>query len=213
MTVPLLVPPNLGLTGYFSFKEPFATYIKNKLNLDTYNKKLTVVSVISIKDMTLTDLRNPFVDIYTPAGASEADYSKDLENNTPIISFQVTNTNTIFRVPFTYVIGLLDVSNVEYINKLIVIDLGKVPTSLDTTVYFTELLKFIYDHLGVNAQAKEVAMGNPVYITQEEHDTREAIRQNAPSIYQTSSLQLAQLQLKYNELVNRLNQLGIILGE
>lgn len=162
--------------------------------------------------MTLTDLKNPYIEIYTPAGAQESDYSRDLENNVPIISFQVTGTSTIFRVPFTYVSGLLDVSNIEYINKLIVIDLGKVPASLDTTAYFTDFLKFVYDNTGIHAQAKEVAIGNPVYITQEEHDTREAIRQNAPNIYQTSNMQLQQLQLKYNELVNRLTQLGIVLG-
>lgn len=212
MSIPLITPPNVGLTAYFSFKEPFATYIKNKLNIDNYNKKLTVMSVISMKDMTLTDLKNPYIEIYTPAGATEQSYSKDLENNVVIVSLGVSGTTTIFRVPFTYMDSILDVSNVEYINKLIVIDLGKLPSSLDLSVYFTDLLKFTYDHIGVTAKAKEVALGTPVYITQEESDTRETIRQNAPLIYQTTSMQLSQLQTKYDELVNRLTQLGIVLG-
>lgn len=196
--------PTIEFEGYFIFKDPFASYLRNKYNIKDQSQKLKVVSTISMTDMIRTDQKDPFTSLYLPASISEADYKQDLVNNVPIISLFYVDERGIevtFRVPLSYINDISEVSNVEYINKMIVIDLNRLPLNLDTTVFFTDISDYIQTHLGLTPEINEVNIGQVELVTSAENATRETVRQNSITVRKSLTTQLAELTLQYNSLV------------
>lgn len=207
--------PAVGQESVFTFKEPFNTYIKNKYNFDSLTKKIRVISVISMRDMIRNDLRDPFTEIYSPAGLSEIDYKQDIVDSISIISFSFKDEKEVeryFRVPLNYINSIEKLSSVSYINKLLVIDLNKLPYDLDLSVHFDDIKDFIVTRIGVIPQLKEVSLGNIESIDREEADTRETIRTNLVSVHKTLAIQLEEANLRNNQILNRLQDLHISLG-
>lgn len=207
--------PSIGLQAYFTFKEPFNTFFKAKYNLDSLTIKLKVISVISMRDMIRNDLRDPFTELYETVGISEVDYKTDLLDNIPIVSFSFKDLSDVekyIRCPLNYIDSYSNVSNIEYINKVFVIDLNKLPIDLDLSVYINDLKDFIESRVGLTPDVKEVSIGDVELVDLNEHSTRETIRTNTITVHKTISTQLQELNLKYNELLNRLQTLGITLG-
>ena len=112
----------------------------------------------------------------------------------------------------TFVQGYGQAGDIAYINKHWVLDLGYLPSTLDTTLHFADLKDFVATRLGLQCALKEVATGQVVQVEQEEHEIRESIRQNSAVVRPTFSAQLDALQLKYSQVMLRLQQLGISLG-
>lgn len=207
--------PAVGQESVFTFKEPFNTYIKNKYNFDSLTKKIRVISVISMRDMIRNDLRDPFTEIYSPAGLSEIDYKQDIVDSISIISFSFKDEKEVeryFRVPLNYINSVEKLSSVSYINKLLVIDLNKLPYDLDLSVHFDDIKDFIVTRIGVIPQLKEVSLGNIESVDREEADTRETIRTNLVSVHKTLAIQLEEANLRNNQILNRLQDLHISLG-
>ena len=211
MALPLVLP-QVGLISYFTFKEPVSTYIRNTFNLNTSSKKMEVLSILSLVDMTQLDLKNPYLELYLPAGISEETYSEDLANNVKVLTLRVLDTNQLFRVPFSFITDIRDPSTIEYINKLIVIDLGVIPESLKSTTIFNELSDIVERYLGIRPSLKEVAIGLPTFLSQDEHKLREVVRTNSIEVYTPLSMQLMQSQELLSDVLNRLNVLGITLS-
>lgn len=208
--------PTANSEFYATFKEPFNTYIKNKFNLENMNKKLKVVSIINMKDMIRNDLKDPFTELYLPLGISEIEYKKDLNENIPIITLMFIDdvgVERYFRIPLNYIESISQLNEVEYINKLIVIDLNRLPSDLDLTVFFNDLKDFIESRVGIIPQIKEVSIGSVELVSQEEHEIRETVRMNSITVYKTLSAQLEDLNLRFNSLLARVKALGIVLGE
>lgn len=207
--------PSINLKAYFTFKEPINTYLKNTFNLDALTAKLKVISVISMKDMIRNDFRDPFTTLYAPSAISEVEYKKDLKDNVPIVSFSFLDSAGVekfVRVPLNYIASVSSITSKEYINKLILIDMNKLPIELDLTTYFTDLRDFIAGRTGITPVIKEVSIGNVELVTQDEHTTRETVRSNMVTVFKTLSTQLSELSIKYNSILARLQVLGIVLG-
>lgn len=207
--------PSIGLQSYFTFKEPINTYFKNKFNLDSLTIKLKVISIISMRDMIRNDLRDPFSEIYVPAGLSELEYKKDLRDEIAIISFSFVDIQGITkfcRCPINYVQSIADISNKEYINKMIVLDMNRLPSDLDTTVFFGDLADFIESRLGIAPAIKEVNIGDVEFVSPDEHSVRETVRTNMVTVHKTLSTQLEEANLRYDQMVQRLQDLNISLG-
>lgn len=207
--------PSVGLEAYFTFKDPISFYIKNKFNLNSLSMKLKVISVISMKDMVRNDLRDPYTELYEPATIPEVEYKKDLIDNIPIISFSYTDrlgVERYIRSPLNYVDTISSISNIEYNNKLIIIDLNKLPNELDTSIHFSDLSDFIESRLGIVPEIKEVSVGNAELVDTVENVTRETIRKNMVTVYKTLQIRLEEAELKHDQLLQRLTALGISLG-
>lgn len=207
--------PSIGLQAFFTFKDPINYYIRNKFNLNSLAVKLKVISVISMRDMIRSDLRDPFTELYDPAQLTEVDYKKDLIDNIPIISFSYVDRNGVekyIRSPLNYIDSISDVTNVEYINKLLVVDLNRLPKDVDTSVFFTDLADFVESRLGIVPQIKEVAVGEVEMVTTNEHETRETVRTNMVTVYKTQQVRLEELQLDHDQLLQRLADMGISLA-
>lgn len=207
--------PNIGLEAYFSFKEPIASFLKNKYNFTSTKIKLKVVSVISMKDLIKVDKKDPFTTIYNPAGISEAEYKLDLNNSIPIVSFLFISNRGIeerFRVPLNYIAFIEDINSIKYINKLLVIDLGKIHENLDIEAHFNDLKDFIRTRIGIQPEIKQVEIGNIEVIDENEHEIREAIRTNNITVRKTLSIQLEECRNERDNLINRIQQLQQLLN-
>ena len=207
--------PSIGQEAVFKFKEPFATYIKNRFNLSAHANKFRVVSLISLTDLIRNDLRDPYTDLYLPATVSEAQYKKDLLDKIPLVSLAYVDPQgqeKYIRVPHNYIESISSATSVEYINKLIVIDLNRLPSAMDTTSIFAELKQFVETRLGVVPEVKEVSLGDITLVSQTEHTTHETIRNNTKSVYKTQETLYRELEIKYNSMISRLTEMGISLG-
>ena len=207
--------PSIGLEAYFTFKDPINYYIRNKYNLNSLAMKLKVISIISMRDMIRSDLRDPFTELYDPAQIPEVEYKKDLIDNIPIISFSYRDRNGVeryIRSPLNYIESMSNVSNVEYINKLLVLDLNRLPKELDTSIFFADLADFVESRLGINPQIKEVSVGEVEMVDTNEHEQREQVRKNMVMVYKTQQVRLEEALLDKDQILNRLSEMGIVLG-
>ena len=207
--------PSVGMISYFTFKEPINTYFKNKFNLDSMTVKLKVISIISMRDMIRNDLRDPFTELYVPAGLTELDYKKDLRDEIAIISFSfvdIQGVQKFARCPLNYVQSISDITNKEYINKMIVLDMNRLPSDLDMTVFFNDLADFIESRMGIVPGIKEVNIGDVEFVTPDEHNIRETVRTNMVTVHKTLSTQLQEANLRYDQVMLRLQDMNITLG-
>jgi hypothetical protein len=206
---------SVGQESYFTFKEPVNFYIKNKFNLNELTVKLKVVSIISMKDTIRNDLRDPYTDFYIPAGISEVEYKKDLVDNVPMISLTYIDTRNVerfIRCPLNYIDSVASITNIPYQNKLILIDLNRLPVDTNVTELFSDLSDYIESRIGITPALKEVSVGNTEMVDHLEHETRETIRGNMVTVHKTLHTQLEEITLKHTELLNRLQVLGITLN-
>lgn len=207
--------PSINTEAYFTFKEPFNYYVRNKFNVSTSKIKLKVVSVISMRDTIRSDLRDPYSDLYIPAGISETDYKQDLLDNVPIISFSfrdVRKVERFLRVPLCYIESISGITDIEYLNKLILIDLNKLPNTVDTTIFFEELSDFIEGRLGIVPIMKETSVGEAELVDIQEHELRETIRTNSITVHKTLNVKYEEAVLKHDQLLDRLNVIGVSLN-
>lgn len=207
--------PSVGSEAYFTFKEPYNLYIKNKFNINTLGTKLKVISVISMRDMIRTDLRDPFTEVYEVAGLSEVDYKRDLKDNVYLISFSLKTCDGVeryIRIPLNYIAEVSAPSNVEYANRILMVDLGSMPLSVNLIPLFSDLVDFVASRTGVTPVIKDVSVGEVSQVSQPDHEIRETIRLNSVNVHKTLAIQLEEERYMRDQLLNRLNQLGIVLG-
>jgi hypothetical protein len=208
-------PPGLELEAYFSFKEPILTHIRNKLNTNEDSIQLKVIGINNLRSLIESELRDPYTDTYTPLGISSQDYRRDVLNDVPLYVFAYVSTTgrtTYVKCPLSYISDYSLVADILYTNRVIVVDLNKLPKALDTTVVFAELSDMIHDRLGVRPQIKEVSVGEMQKITREEYQIRESIRTQLITVRKSNRTMLAEITLKHDQLLSRLNDLNISLG-
>lgn len=211
-----IATPSVGTLAYFTFKDPVAGYVKNSLGVDTKAVKLTVNSIVSIQAMIKSDLKDPFTEVYAKMGLDEVTYKQDLDNNIMIVTMGYTNQyNEIayFRIPVSYIVSVSGVGDIEYLNKMLVIDCNYLPLNTEINVWIDELSDFIESRVGIRPSIKEVNIGNVINVDPVEHGFRETVRLNNRVVNKTAAVELEELRLKYTQLTTRLRDLNIVLGD
>lgn len=205
-----ILTPALHTKGFWSFKEPFNSFVINNYNIDLVNSKQTVISIMSMKDLIANNFIDPFTAIYLPAGLSEVDFKEDLLDNVPILSFSgmAGNTEVLFRVPLNYVASVPNDSDVTYRNKAIVLDLGRLPENVDLSVHNEDLRDFALSKFGVLPSVKEVQVGNPTYVSELTSKVRETVRINSASMRETHLLQLQKLKGIHGEIMYKYGRIS-----
>ena len=208
--------PAIGTTAFFTFKDPFNKTIKSRFNTHKEKFKLKVISIVSMEDMIRSMKRDPYSEVYALASISEVDYAQDKKDQVPIITFAYTDNEAydhFFRVPLNYIDSFESPSNVEYVNRALVLNLGKLPMELNLTSIYEDVADFVTSRLGVKPVLKDISTGEIDLIDMEEHEDRETIRVNNVIVHKTLSVQLEEMRLDFSEYVKRVGELGIILGE
>lgn len=208
-------PPSIGLQAYFSFKEPVATYVRSKMNSSQLSFKFVVSSIFSLREMIELELRDPFSEIYNLLGISDYDYRRDVVNNIPIFalkSVSAIGATVYIKVPLNYISEYGTISEAVYTNRTLVIDLGKQPKDLVLEYCFNDILDTVRTRTGIAGEIKEVSLGDPQKVAREDHEIRETIRLNSVTVKKTKAIELAEITHRYNQLVQRIDDLGISLA-
>lgn len=194
--------PDVQTEGFFSFKEPFASYLNKLFNTNIETTLLKIDSISSIRDLVVNNNIDPYTAIYLPAGISEIQYRADAINEVKIITFtyQAGTDIRLFRVPHSYLAKIVLSGTVLYKNKLFVIDLGQLPATLNFQNRHIDIENFISSITGVSALIKEVDVGEGSFISEQEHRTKETIRTNSIIFKETYKLLYEKLLVSYNRL-------------
>lgn len=207
--------PTVGQEAYFKFKNPVLSYVQSKLNTNESSILLKVIGINNLRGLLEAELRDPYVDTYAPMGIPVQDYRDDVLNDIPmyVFSYKDMGGNIVYiKAPLNYIQEYSGTLDINYTNRLIVLELGKLPATLDTVVIFQELQDLVYDKLGVTPTAKEVSVGEPEKIERSDHELRESIRKQSIQVAKSTKATLAEITHKYNELTARLSDMGIVLG-
>ena len=208
-------PPTVGQEAYFKFKNPVLAYVQSKLNTNESSILLKVIGINNLRGLLEAELRDPYVDTYAPMGILAQDYRDDVLNDIPlyVFSYKDMGGNIVYiKAPLNYIQEYSGTLDINYTNRLIVLEMGKLPATLDTVVIFQELQDLVYDKLGVTPTAKEISVGEPERIERADHELRESIRKQSIQVAKSTKSALAEITHKYNELTARLSDMGIVLG-
>lgn len=206
-SITVQIPP-IGLYCLFSFKRPFDAYVHSTLAVNAAEVKLKVISIVSMRDMISIENIDPFTKYYIPIGIPESDFKIDLDSDVPILTLLYNETNVV-KVPLSYISFYKATSQIEYSNKIVVIDLGMLPTTAHTDIYFDSLKDFFETRFGVRPQIKEVSLNSSI-VSSAEHEQNELVRQNVIAIHDTNETKLQKLTTSYNELLARFTSYRVL---
>lgn len=205
-------PPFLYQKSKFLFKEPFLSYLNNKLNTNVETIELTVVGITTLKDIVTTNNIDAYSNIYYPANISEVQYNLDASNNTPVVTFQYNRDyqGLLFRVPLSFIASTTGVNGVTYKNRQIIINFENISTTIDLKLYENDLKEFIQNRYGLTSNITYNDYGEGQIVPYTTHETNETIRINSITINETIELLYNKLKIAYDDLkakyINLLNR-------
>ena len=175
--------PQIGSVGRFTFKEPY-----DKITLPE-----TKLSCQSIRKLTELLARNEdvFEIHYKPYGLTEADYTKDLEDDVSLVSLQA-ETGNWFHVPSSYLLAYPNTNGVSYTRIVLGVGLGAVSDRMDLSGLTASITAMIYDQLGITCEIKPVAVSQSTIISYEDHDKIEEIRKSKVKLFKSDSALLVE---------------------
>lgn len=194
--------PAVNTEGYFSFKEPYASYLNRTFNTNIETVVLKLVSVATIKDLVINNNIDPYITIYRVAGVQEIQYRNDAINDVHILTFSYTIGTDIrlFRIPHSFLSKVITAGTVLYKNKLFVIDVGKLPADVSFSEHHNDLKEFIKSKVGTECAVKEVTIGEGTFVSIDDSNVQETIRQNNRTFNDTYMLKYNKLMVEYNRL-------------
>ncbi len=113
----------VGYIGGLNFLTPIEKVIDVSLAYE-------VTSVTRITEVFLNGTQ-PFETIYSVLGLTSEIYNRDFINNINIIGLKSVQGTDIFYVPESFINGIADATKIDYVEKILAINLGLVPVSLN----------------------------------------------------------------------------------
>lgn len=190
--------PAVGMVGRWTLKPPIDTYLLREV-------VYTCRAVRSISNY-LSNNENPFKDIYTPLGLSEATYNQDLEAGVSIVSLQSDNGVWV-QIPVSYIVGYPDNNGVLYQSVMVGVGLRTMPKDMDLRSYVEKLTADTFDMLGVYPQVKVMPIDDVLMLDVDDSDNLIDERKNNIKYTQTMSMRIRILEEQNTALVSLLNRL------
>ena len=113
----------VGYIGGLNFLTPIEKVIDVSLAYE-------ITSVTRITEVFLNGTQ-PFETIYSVLGLTSEIYNRDFINNINIIGLKSVQGTDIFYVPESFINGIADATKIDYVEKILAINLGLVPVSLN----------------------------------------------------------------------------------
>lgn len=208
--------PTIGQIANVKFKEPYTGYVKGILSTSKDSHHVEVVSVTSMEDIIRVSKRDVFMDTYNPVGLSLTEYSQDLLDKIPLVTFANKDADgfeRLVRVPLNYVESISPATNIDYAGRYLIVDLGKLPVELDLSPIFTDLADYVASRTGVDPEITDTTLEEFEAVEYDEFRTRETIRTQSVKVNKTLHVRYEELSFRYDSLVKRLDELGISLEE
>jgi len=188
------IPP-INSKGLFTFGEPFS-------NLIPSNHEYTVLSVRNLDELVASG-ENPYDTIYVSVGMSEADFLDDVANNVPIVVFS-TDGKELFYVPADRVLSQPTKTGHTYIERVLMIPIGTIPTDYNLETAISVLEDTVRDTIGVTASVNVVDTSATVQYTNKEHNAFMALLNNSKNVKET-------YRSKYNKLLVNFEKRGALI--
>jgi len=178
--------PTIGAYGIYQLKPPFDTQVKSGVSYKC-------VAVRELQDFVTIGV-DPKALYYTKNNIDDSVWETDSNDpNTCIVSL-VSDSNQWIYVPSSFVLAYPNLGGVPYTARVLGINLGAIPDGLDLSNLITNIQNTVKDTIGIQAQAKSVIVSDTKMLSDEDHNTLEAAREDLVNSSQTDRAQLLALQ-------------------
>lgn len=152
--------PAVGTKGKFEFKTPFDSILYT-------NQEYEVKSIRSLKEIYDSE-EDPYTNIYQQVNLSEQDFQADLEDNVPIIVLS-NNAGQYYYVPASKLASLPNLSGVRFQERMMVINLGYIPTDLNVLVAENTIKEEIKNKLGIISTVEMIKTSAIQYVSEDDY--------------------------------------------
>lgn len=135
---------NVGNNGNFSFKTPVDSKIDETIVYE-------VAAVRSIVETFISGV-SPFETIYEPLGLAKEVFDEDFRNNITIITLKTFGGSELIYVPSSYIIKYPDTSGIKYVEKILAINLGKLPVDIDFSGLYDSIKEVILEQTNLTVE-------------------------------------------------------------
>jgi len=198
--------PTINTKGIFAFSAPYDLLISGA-------QQLTVVSIRSIPELQ-TSGENPLDNIYIPAGETEAVLLADIASNTPIVTL-LTEGNEYIYVPANKLISDAKLTGVQYVEKVLIVRLGYLPSDTNLGVVTSLVNDAVYNSIGVTPDITPTDSSATIRLSETKHATLDATRNGIKTVdksFETQYNELLDLYNKQRILIDNINQVYITAG-
>jgi len=167
-----------GIKGRFKFKSPF--------DRDNTDSILKVESCRSIKELLSSGKEDLYQYVYKKYGLSHDEYIEDMNNDEDI--YILTNeAGGFYTIPGKYIELQPDISEPQYVSKIITINLGQLPV-LETYNDTINTIKELVEHdIGIYPSVEVLNIGDTIGLPLDKHqlyeDARALKRGNLENLY------------------------------
>jgi len=189
--------PAINSEGMFIFSEPFNTLIPS----DTEYK---VVSVRNIEELVASG-EDPFQTVYVSVNMTENDFLEDVKQDVPIVVFS-TNGKELFYVPADRILTQPKKTGHTYVEEVMVIPLGTIPTDLNMEVALRNIKDVVKDTIGINSEIEIVKTSAVIQYSDEDHLLFMSALENTKTVRQSYKTMYEKLLVLYNKRGNLINK-------
>ena len=112
---------------------------------------------------------------YLEHGVPIERYNADLADNISIITL-VSDYSGAIDIPSSFILTIPSDISVLYTNKILSINLGLVPNTLNLATCTAEILNTVHDNIGISASIKTIVLPNERTYSDAEHRSLESAR-------------------------------------
>lgn len=199
-----LITPPIHTTGLYSFFTPFVQ------DLDLVFRTHAVRSF----DELIARQIDPYEEYYKPKNISEKSYQEDAAMGASIVTLISAEDEYIF-VPNTYIESYPGMNGLRYERKLILFDLGPLPSTFQIDYMIGDLKDLIKKGVGVDeekAKIKFTTVPMSSTVAHEDHIQLEATRRAAIQLHVPLEVQLAEQTKRADGLKEQNDQLLAIIS-
>lgn len=169
--------PQIGATGKYQLRAPFDTQVKE-------NVLYTCIAVRRLSDF-IENGRDPKALFYDANGLTDNDWAHDSADPDTCIATLSTKAGQWIYVPTSYIVTYPDGGGIPYTVRILGINLGAIPDTLDLSNLMTSIQNLVKDTIGIDSTAQMVAASETKLLTKEDSDAIESARLDLVTVNKT----------------------------
>ena len=184
-----LITPPINASGIYTLYTPFSVPTSVVYRCD---------AIRTFKELAKRGI-DVFTTYYSPLNLAESIYNEDALLGASIVTL-VSATGEFYYVPNTYIQSYPGSSGVRYDRKVLVIELGLMPTTIDLDYFVPIVQDLVKKNVGVDNTPSVVIAPYSGTVTHDQHVTLEASRRVAIQNYVSKDEQITKLQAQVTAL-------------
>lgn len=177
-----LITPPINTSGIFTLYTPFTLPTGVVYRCD---------AIRTFKELAKRGI-DVFSTYYSPANLAESIYNEDAELGASIVTL-VSATGEFYYVPNTYIQSYPGSAGVRYARKILVVELGLIPSTIDLDYFLPIMQDLVKKNIGVENTPSFVVAPYTGTVSHDQHVTLEASRRVAIQNYVSKDEQITKL--------------------